>query len=136
MKLKLFPIIFIALILLVLLPGFKCVKEDIEDKKLSGCIKGKLLVKGPCAQFVIQVLEGDVKNASIAANWLDPETNTNYTNVFTVTNYCYFPGANVGDEFYFYFIRQVKTMECIVCHAARATPLQGNEIKYNGSVCP
>ena len=117
------------------LPGFQC-KKDSDDSRLSGCIRGKLVVKGPCAQYVIQVLSGDPGNASIAANWLDPETNTNYTNVFTVKNYCYFPSVNQGDEFNFYFIRQEKPMECIVCMAARATPLENNEVKYMGATCP
>ena len=128
-------ILFVALIAITFLPGFKCTKED-ADTKLSGCIRGRLVVKGPCAQYVIQVISGDAVNADIAPNWLDPETNINYTNVFTVKNYCYFPALNPGDEFNFYFIRQVKTMDCIVCMAARATPSQGNEVQYTGSTCP
>ena len=135
MKKNPFVILFIALLTITFLPGFQCKKED-TDTKLSGCIKGKLVVKGPCAQYVIQVLSGDPKNAAIAANWLDPETNTNYTNVFTVKNYCYFPSINPGDEFNFYFIKQVRKMDCIVCLAARATPAQGNEVQYTGSTCP
>ena len=128
-------ILFIALLAITVLPGFKCTKED-ADTKLGGCMRGKLVVKGPCAQYVIQVISGDASNADIAANWLDPETNTNYTNVFTVKNYCYFPALNPGDEFNFYFIKQVKAMDCIVCHALRATPSQGNEVQYTGSNCP
>ena len=133
-KRKLF-ILFVALTAIIFLPGFTCKKETI-DTRLSGCIKGRLVVKGPCAQYVIQVISGDAGNADIAPNWLDPETNINYTNVFTVKNHCYFPALNPGDEFNFYFIRQVKTMDCIVCLAARATPLQGNEVQYTGSTCP
>ena len=135
MKKSSFVIFCIAILTITFLPGFKCKKED-TDTRLSGCIRGNLVVKGPCAQYVIQVISGDAGNADIAANWLDPETNINYTNVFTVKNYCYFPALNPGDEFNFYFIRQVKTMDCIVCLAARATPSQGNEVQYTGSTCP
>ena len=135
MKIKSLLIVSIALVAFTFLPGFQCKKES-DDSKLSGCIRGKLVVKGPCAQYVIQVLSGDAGNASIATNWLDPETNTNYTNVFTVKNYCYFPSLNPGDEFNFYFIRQEKIMECIVCHALRAMPAEGNEIRYTGANCP
>ncbi len=130
-----FPLILIALMALIFLPGFQC-KKEIDDTKLSGCIKGRLVVKGPCGQFVIQVLSGDPGNAAIAANWLDPETNINYNNVFTVKNYCYFPSLTPGEEFFFYFIEQIKVMECIVCMAARATPAEGNEVKYMGTTCP
>lgn len=135
MRKKPFVTFCIALIIITFLPGFQCKKEN-DDTRLSSCIRGKLVVKGPCAQYVIQVISGDPGNAAIAANWLDPETNINYTNVFTVKNYCYFPALNLGDEFNFYFIRQVKTMECVVCLAARSTPSQGNEVKYIGSTCP
>ena len=135
MKKRSFLILFVALITITFLPAFQCRKEN-ENIKLSGCIKGRLIVKGPCAQYVIQVISGDTGNADIAANWLDPETNTNYTDVFTVKNYCYFPALNPGDEFNFYFIKQVRTMDCIVCMAARVTPSQGNEVQYTGSTCP
>ena len=135
MKKKSFLILFVALVTITFLPAFQCRKEN-ENIKLSGCIKGRLIVKGPCAQYVIQVISGDTGNADIAANWVDPETNTNYTNVFTVKNYCYFPALNPGDEFNFYFIKQVRTMDCIVCMAARVTPSQGNEVQYTGSTCP
>jgi hypothetical protein len=135
MKKNLFFVLLIAFISMTFLPGFKCEKE-VADIKLTGCIKGKLVVKGPCGQYVIQVISGDVGNADIAANWLDPGTNTNYSNVFTVKNYCNFPAHNVGDEFYFYFIKQVNPMNCIVCLAFRATPSQVNEVHYTGSTCP
>lgn len=135
MKRKFFFILLFALPAIIFLPGFQCKKQDY-DIKLSGCIKGRLVIKGPCAQYVIQVLNGDTGNASIAASWLDPETNINYTNVFTVKNYCYFPQVNQGDEFYFYFIKTVRPLSCIVCLAARPTPSEGNEIQYTGSTCP
>lgn len=125
---------FIALLLTSFLPGFKCSKEE-HNVKLSGCIKGKLVVRGPCGQYVIQALGGDTANADIAANWLDPETNTNYTNVFTVKNYCYFAHPNVGHEFYFHLVKELKPMQCIVCTATRATPSESNEIKYTGEIC-
>lgn len=128
-------ILFVAVFTITVLPGFQCRKEN-EDIRLSGCIKGRLVVKGLCSQYVIQVISGDTGNAAIGANWVDPETNTNYTNVFTVKNYCSFPALNAGEEFYFYFIKQVRTMDCIVCLAARATPSQGNEVQYIGSTCP
>jgi hypothetical protein len=130
-----FIVLCIVAFTITILPGFQC-RKDYEDTRLSGCIKGRLVVKGPCAQYVIQVISGDAGNADIAANWLDPETNINYTNVFTVKNYCYFPALNPGDEFNFFFIKQVKTMDCIVCMAVRATPSEGNEVQYMGSTCP
>ncbi len=131
------PFVFgcILLFTITVLPGFQCRKGN-EDIRLSGCIKGKLVVKGLCSQYVIQVISGDTGNAAIAANWVDPDTNTNYTNVFTVKNYCSFPALNTGEEFYFYLIKQVRTMDCIVCLAARATPAEGNEVQYRGSICP
>lgn len=135
MKKRIIFILFAALPLIIFLPGFQCKKATVQNR-ISGCIKGRLVVKGPCAQYVIQVISGDAGNADIAANWLDPETNTNYTNVFTVENYCYYPANNVGDEFYFYFIRDENIPNCIVCAAARATPIQKNEVEYTGATCP
>lgn len=136
MKWNYLVVLCISFITITFLPGFKCVKE-VEDEYLSGCIKGKLVIVGPCGQYVIQVLSGDVKSAKIATSWLDPETSTNYTNVFKVDNYCDNLPRTVGEEFYFYFIKKkVKTMECIVCQAVRATPVEGNEIRYTGTTCP
>jgi len=135
MKRNSFIILCILFITITVLPGFRCAKE-IEDEHLSGCIKGKLIIVGPCAQYVVQVISGDVKSASIAASWLDPETSITYTNVFKVDNYCDNLPRVVGEEFYFYFIKKkVKNMSCIVCQAARATPAEGNEILYTGATC-
>ena len=134
MKKRILFIIFAALSAIIFLRGFQCKKATVENR-ISGCIKGRLVVKGPCAQYVIQVVSGDAGIADIAANWLDPETNTNYTNVFTIKNYCYSPTKNVGEEFYFYFIRDENIPNCIVCTAARATPTQNNEVEYVGTSC-
>lgn len=122
-------------ILLLTFTNFKCYKEH-SGNRLSGCIKGKLVVKGPCAQFVIEVLSGDTANVAVARTWNDPETGNSYSNVFTVKNYCNFPAPAVGNEFYFYVVKQEKIMECIICQAVRATPAVTNEIEYTGSSCP
>lgn len=120
---------------LLIFTNFKCEKEPANNR-LSGCVKGKLVIKGPCAQYVIQVIDGDTANIAVDKMWNDPETGNNYSNVFTVKNYCNFSAPAVGSEFYFYVIKQEKTMDCIVCAAARATPPVANEIEYTGSKCP
>jgi hypothetical protein len=135
MKTNTLKVTLLSLLFITFLPGFQCKKAVVENR-ISGCIKGKLVVKGPCAQNVIQVISGDTRNVVIAANWLDPETNTNYANVFTVENYCFFPSQNVGDEFNFYFIRDENVSNCIVCGAIRATPTEKNEVEYIGTTCP
>jgi hypothetical protein len=122
-------------ITLLVFTNFKCEKEN-SSNKLSGCIKGKLIIKGPCAQFVVQVVGGDTANIATEKTWNDPETGNSYNNVFTVKNYCNFSAPAVGDEFWFYAIRQEKTMECIICMAARATPSVTNEIESSGNTCP
>ena len=132
---NIFKTILIALLLTSFLPGFKCSKVEDHNIRTSGCIKGKLVAKGPCSQYVIQLLSGDTANADKAANWIDPVTNTNYTNVFTVKNYCYFADPNVGYEFYFYLVKELTPMQCNTCTATRATPSQSNEVQYTGGVC-
>ena len=50
------------------------------------CFKGKLVLKGVCMNYVIQITEGDVDKALYESSWQNPLTNTTYQFVFVYAN--------------------------------------------------
>jgi hypothetical protein len=108
--------------------NFQCKKEQVVN-----CITGKLVVKGLCSQYVIQVIGSDTSELATDAVWNDPETGKTYNNVFTVSNYCDFPAMEVGETFTFRINQEKPILYCIICAAIRATPTAKNSIKYTGT---
>jgi len=96
---------------------------DCSSKKKSNTkYKGRLEIKGICANYTIKVLEGNIDTSKIAGKWIDEVTNKSYTNVFALENPCYFPDSiKQGDEFYFRLDTSVNK-GCIKCLAYYPTP--------------
>ena len=110
-------------ILLIAISTFMLSAGDCSNKKESNTkYKGRLEIKGICANYTIKLLEGDIDTSKIAANWTDEVTNRSYTNVFALENPCYFPDSiKQGDEFYF-SIDTSTNKGCIKCLAYYPTP--------------
>ena len=53
------------------------------------CFKGKLVLKGLCMNYVIQIIEGDVDKALYESSWQNPSTKTTYQNVFGLGSIVY-----------------------------------------------
>ena len=96
------------------------------------CFKGKLLLKGICMNYVIQITEGDVDKSLYESSWQNPLTNTTYQNVFGLESICTFP-SNIkeGDEFYFTIPKNPVAQTCGQCEAYSPTPSK----KINIEIC-
>jgi len=87
------------------------------------CFKGKLVLKGICMNYVIQITEGDVDKALYESSWQNPLTNTTYQNVFGLASTCTFPATiKEGDEFYFSISKNPIVPACADCMAYSPTP--------------
>lgn len=112
--------------IIILLSGFflvfTCNKSTIQADQ-SQCIKGKLLIKGICMNYVIQVVDGDVGAHEVANVWKHPDTGIEYTNVFALDNKCNFPSTlKEGDEFHFKVPANPIENDCAVCMAYSPVP--------------
>lgn len=106
-----------------------CNKSDNTSVK---CFKGKLVLKGICMNYVIQITEGDIDKALYESSWQNPITNTTYQNVFGLASICTFPSTiKEGDEFYFSIPKRSIVQTCAQCLAYSPTPSK----KINIEIC-
>lgn len=124
--------ILLPLLCLVLFSGFQCKKSEY----LSGCVKGRLEIKGICMNYVIKVLDGGIDPALIESSWQDPSTGITHYNVFALGSPCSFPeNIKEGDEFYFRVVTEDRN-GCAVCQAYRPVPSKNLKIEVSGKTCP
>ena len=110
---------FIYLFALLFL--LSCSKNN-SDTELESSYKGKLVVKGICMNYVIQVLDSDFDSSLIELNWTNEFSGISFTNVFALGSVCDFPeNIEEGDEFNF-IIDNSKNNNCAVCLAYSPTP--------------
>lgn len=110
---------FIYLFALLFL--LSCSKNNSENE-LEDTYRGKLVVKGICMNYVIQVLDPDFDSSLIELNWTNEFSDISYTNVFALGSVCDFPeDIDEGDEFNF-IIDNSKQNNCAVCLAYSPTP--------------
>jgi len=94
-----------------------------SNDTIQNCFKGKLVLKGLCMNYVIQITEGDVDKALYESSWQNPSTKTTYQNVFGLGSICTFPSTiNEGDEFYFSIPKSSIVQTCAQCMAYSPTP--------------
>jgi hypothetical protein len=104
-------------ILLILsgLIGFDCRREKISAPELTG----KLVVSGPCGEYIVQVLSGQIPDSSVLVkSWTNSQTDSTYSNVFAVSDVCIFGAAGLvqGDTFTFTMNGSVPTEACYTCN--------------------
>ena len=94
-----------------------------SNDTIQNCFKGKLVLKGLCMNYVIQIIEGDVDKALYESSWQNPSTKTTYQNIFGLGSICTFPSTiNEGDEFYFSIPKSSIVQTCAQCMAYSPTP--------------
>ena len=126
-------LLFITAFVAVVSSGFTCNKDDA--RRISGCLKGKLEIKGICMNYVISIKEGDIDPSLLEATWQDPVTGNTYQNVFALSSPCNFPAAiDEGDEFYFY-VMDKSPGDCAVCMAYSPTPQKKLPIIVSNKPC-
>lgn len=110
----------------------KCNKESMVAAE---CFKGRLEVKGMCANYTIALLEGDMDPSKIVASWTDENTGKTYKNVFALGSACSFPDAiQEGQEFY--FVLGAADQNCAVCQAFYPKPAKALSIQVLDKPCP
>lgn len=111
---------FLFVIIAFIFMGFSCEKNQ---EPASTCLKGKLVLKGICMNYVIELVEGSIDPNLIERQWVNPMTKTEYKNVFALGSICTFP-ANIaeGQEFYFSVVDKGETASCVQCQAYSPVP--------------
>ena len=108
------------LVTLIILSNISCNKSNNSS---VACFKGKLVLKGICMNYVIQITEGNVDNSLYESSWQNPVTNTTYQNVFGLASICTFPSTiKEGDEFYFSIPKNPIVQTCAQCQVYSPIP--------------
>ncbi len=112
--------IFITPLTLFILLGLACKKNNISS---ISCLKGKLVAKGICMNYFIELVDGNIDPSLIEKTWINPMTKTEYKNVFALGSICTFP-PNIaeGQEFYFSILDQPVASSCTQCQAYSPVP--------------
>jgi hypothetical protein len=119
----------------ILLFSVAATTKTCGKQATAGCYKGRLEVKGICANYTIKVLDAKGLDWTEAA-WTDEQTRKNYTEVFKLANPCNFPNSlKEGDEFYF-TLDTGKMEPCTTCMAFYPTPTKAAAIKVLPNACP
>ena len=106
----------VIVILLIILCS--CNKEETLE---GVCYKGKLVIKGICTNYVVQLTEGAIDSLLIERTWKNPLTDSIYKNVFAIANFCDpIPNLKEGDSFYFTIT--TKNESCVKCLAYSPVP--------------
>lgn len=94
-----------------------------KDQKPVEFYKGKLVLEGICMNYVIQLIDGPLNPMLYEQNWVNPNTNITYQNVFALGSICTFPTSiKQGDEFYFILPQNPVAQTCAQCQAYSPTP--------------
>ena len=114
--------------LIVLLVILGCNKDEIDDRET---FIGKLVLKGICMNYVIQVNDHNFPRNMLEENWStnwinndgsDKFSEIEYQNVFALKSICDFPESiDEGDSFNF-VIDNDKEILCPVCLAYSPVP--------------
>ena len=103
-------------------------------KEGPACYKGRLEIKGICANYTIAVLEGDMDPSRLEATWTDENTSKTYRNVFALASSCSFPDTiQEGDTFYFTLSNTKE--DCMVCQAYYPKPAKALAITVLAKPC-
>lgn len=124
-------IIMKYLVALFILVNISCNKSN--DTSVA-CFKGKLVLKGICMNYVIQIISGDVDMSLYESSWQNPVTNATYQNVFGLASICNFPDTiKEGDEFYFSIPKNPIVQTCTQCQAYSPIPSKRINIEICGN---
>ena len=99
-----------------------CSENQILYYNLENLVRGKLVIKGICMNYVIEVLGNNIDENLIEKSWTNEFTKISYENVFGLGSICDFPDdIDEGDEFSFSILEE-KDQICANCKAYSPTP--------------
>ena len=99
-----------------------CSENQILSYNSENLVRGKLVIKGICMNYVIEVLGNNIDKNLIEKSWTNEFTKISYENVFGLGSICDFPDdIDEGDEFSFSILEE-KDQICANCKAYSPTP--------------
>lgn len=109
-----------------------CATPPTDKSCGTDIFQGKLVVKGICLNYVIEVIDGNIDQTLIEKKWEHEFTKVIYNNVFALGSVCDFPETiREGDTFRFALATDPVLNDCAVCEAYSPTP----DKKLNIKVC-
>ena len=84
--------------------------------------KGKLVKKGICMNYIIQVNDPSFPQDMIEIKWTDPLLKMEYINVFRLESICDFHERIKENDSFNFIIDNDKENLCAVCYAYTPTP--------------
>ena len=125
----------LLIVMFTMLTAATCNNKANNAALKDNCFKGKLVIKGICMNYVVQLVEGDTSQLQLTKTWMDETSDKTYTNVFALASKCNFPDMEEGDEFYF-TVTDKADSNCNVCMAYRPVPEAKNFILVHKNGCP
>mgnify|MGYP001288566431 FL=1 len=101
---------------------FCCDKDTDKSVDLEICYRGKLVKKGICMNYVIEVLDPIPNKNLIEISWHDEFSNKEYKNVFTLGSVCDFPSHIMEGDIFNFSVLENYNQQCAVCLAYTPTP--------------
>ena len=114
-KIKSFFLFFIIIF-------FSCANDTDKTVDLEICYSGKLVKKGICMNYVIEVLDPIPDKNLIEISWRDEFSNKEYKNVFTLGSVCDFPSHIMEGDIFNFSVLENYNQQCAVCLAYTPTP--------------
>jgi hypothetical protein len=125
-------LLFLLAMAAAMVSPMKCNKG--REPVAADCYKGRLEIKGICANYTIALLEGSLDSSKIVALLTDENTGRTYKNVFALGSPCSFPD-NISEGQEFYFTLDAPEKDCAVCQAFYPVPPKPLAIKVLDKPC-
>ena len=122
---KIIPVLLINLVMFF----FSCETEKKKTEGLETCFTGKLVKKGICMNYVIEVMDENFDKNLIEINWLDDSSNQEFQNVFTLASVCDFPNDIMEGDIFNFSVLENYNQQCAVCLAYTPTPEKSINIR-------
>ena len=103
----------------ILLLFLGCNKDDTDESEI---FLGKLVVKGICMTYVIQVNDDNFPINMLEENWTNEFSEIEYQNVFALKSFCDFPENIEEVDTFSFVIDDNKDILCAVCLAYSPVP--------------
>ena len=106
-----------------------CSENQISSYNLENLVRGKLVIKGICMNYVIEVLDSEFNKNLIEIIWVDEFSDKEYQNVFTLASVCDFPNDIMEGEIFNFSVLENYNEQCAVCLAYTPTPEKSLNIR-------
>ena len=118
-----------SLFLFYIIIFFSCDKDTDKAMEQEICYSGKLVKKGICMNYVIEVLDPIPDKNLIEISWRDEFSDKEYKNVFTLGSVCDFPSHIMEGDIFNFSVLENYNQQCAVCLAYTPTPEKSLNIR-------